>query len=690
MSIQTEYTTAEQSASSPFEKFPKELRARRQWVVWRAEKNDKGKLTKVPYRALGQGKAASNDPSTWATFAQALTRFERGDVDGIGYVFAPDDHFCGVDVDHCLDEAGQLTPFAREIVEGCQSYTEVSPSGRGVHIIVKAQAPHGINRPDIELYSEGRYFTVTGRHLAGTPLDIRERQELIDYLVAEYSRETPQQAPAPAPAPAQPAPVLRFADDPHDDATLVDHARRAANGVKFSTLFDRGDLTGYKSQSEAELALCSLLAYWTGGDAARVDSLYRQSALYRPEKWDTPHRAADRATYGEMTIEKALQQRGGMYTPQTTGNLAPAPLPDNGDDPPAAPLRLRLADVWERDLIRLGRPPETPPEREYMLDFAAVPSVNLWTGLPGGKKSLLLADAALAEAAAQLWLPRKGDDSGIPMFGDIQGQGRPVLWIDYDMGRDLSEERFYAMARYRGIDDLSTIPLHLLSVSAPMDLYSLQHADELAELIHRLGAKFVVIDTLIDVKGAAKENEDSMGVVFSNLRRIAQHTRCCLNVIHHPAKNGSPDAPYRGFSGIAGKLDLGVTLAKRGYEASEPVDVSFFKVRGAPPKPFSAMLQIETHPADWRTLWRASFVAIAPPANVVGEAAIRDTFRQVLEDSEGIGKTDLIKKVHLKLFNQKISRAQVEAMYYTLLSENAIAAEPTGEKNKLAHRWEAE
>lgn len=680
-----------------FDAIPDALKARRQWVVWRREEG-----TKVPYRAIGEGKAATDDPSTWSTFAQAVRRYtERDDADGIGFVFTEDDPYTGVDLDHCVVN-GFLTDYAADVVDGLDSYTEESPSGAGLHIIVEAILPHSFKTDIIELYDRGRYFTFTGKRWPGTRPDITERQGAIDIIVADLAADDAK--PSPSQASQTPHPVTTPLS--LEDQDIIERARRAENGAKFSALFDRGDTSGYGGDdSRADLALCSLIAFYTQ-DPNQIYRLVRQSALWR-DKWDEVHRQrGGPATYAEMTIERALnrsevytssvpvtlvngkasQPSQASQTPQR-GNLALAPADDHTEtttERGSEPLKLRMADVWQRDLLTLGRPPDVPPKREYVLDLLPVPSVNLWTGLPGGKKSILLMDGAVSEASGGIWLPRKGEN--VP-YGDVQGQGRPVLWIDYDMGRDLTSERFYAMARHRGIEDLSSIPLHVLSVSAPMDLFSLQHAEELTELIRRLGAKFVVIDTLIDVKGAARENEDSMGVVFSNLRRISQEARTSINVIHHPAKNGSPDTPYRGFSGIAGKLDLGVTLAKRGYELTEPVDVSAFKVRGAPIKPFSAMFQYETHSADWRTLWAASFVAIAPPANMVGPQAIRDTFRDVLTQEPDLGKTDLIKKVYLKLMGQKVSRAQVEAEYYALLSDNQVIAEATGEKNKTAHRW---
>ena len=100
---------------------------------------------------------------------------ERG-YGGIGFVFTPEDDLCGVDLDGCLDpETGEIEPWAWEIIEELDSYTEISPSGTGVHILVRGELPEGRNRKGrFETYDRGRYFTVTGKHLAGTPQSHRE------------------------------------------------------------------------------------------------------------------------------------------------------------------------------------------------------------------------------------------------------------------------------------------------------------------------------------------------------------------------------------------------------------------------------------------------------------------------------------------------------------------------------------
>ena len=274
---------------------PTDLRAREQWICWRyVPRPTKPKPDKVPYNARTGQEASTTDPATWSPHETAVQ--VRARYDGIGYVFAPEDNTTGIDLDGCRNPGtGEIADWALEILGDTQSYTEISPSGTGLHILVRGVLPPGARkRGPIEMYDQGRYFTVTGQHLDGTPTEIRPPALALDLLHAKL-------LPARL-APDRNGQKLRAAPVALDDAALLDRARQAANGAKFTRLYDRGDLDGYPSASEADLGLCHLLAFWTGRDVARIDCLFRASALMR-DKWDE-RRGAE--TYGEQTVRRAV------------------------------------------------------------------------------------------------------------------------------------------------------------------------------------------------------------------------------------------------------------------------------------------------------------------------------------------------------------------------------------------------
>ena len=116
--------------------YPKELSDLRQWICWRLEPDPKSdKPRKVPYDPKTGRKASSTNPESWATLAEAQAAREKFLFTGIGFVFTDDCGIVGVDIDHCRNEDGSFTDVAKAILEKTQSYTEVSPSGSGLHAI---------------------------------------------------------------------------------------------------------------------------------------------------------------------------------------------------------------------------------------------------------------------------------------------------------------------------------------------------------------------------------------------------------------------------------------------------------------------------------------------------------------------------------------------------------------------------
>jgi putative DNA primase/helicase len=282
---------------------PTAIREHDQWIGWEIQMRDDGPQ-KMPIQADTGGPARVNDPETWVSFSTALESWKANDVEGVGFVFTADDVIAGVDLDGIRDpETGALDDAARDIVERLDSYTEVSPSGTGVHVLVKGFKPPGRNRHgDVEMYDRSRYFTVTGDHLEQTPTSIEVRQDALRSVHMEYvGRDS-------GPQTAESGESDLSDVEANDGVDLPERIQpdeileRAKRNDKFERLW-RGDHAEYPSQSEADMALCCSLAYRTGGDIQLMDELFRQSGLMRP-KWDE-----DRGdqTYGELTLQKAVQ-----------------------------------------------------------------------------------------------------------------------------------------------------------------------------------------------------------------------------------------------------------------------------------------------------------------------------------------------------------------------------------------------
>ena len=233
---------------------PDQLKEISQWVTWRYELRD-DKWTKPPYQAT------STDRTTWSDFKRAMKTYQSRAMAGIGFVVSPDDDIIGIDLDHCFDpKTRKAEPWTLNVIQKMQSYSEFSPSGKGFRIFVKGSLPDaGRKKGNIEVYAAGRYFTVTGHRLKNAPLTIQPRQDEIMWLLETYFKEK-----------AKPKPKPNGDWDPPSDQELLDRAFAAKNGDRLKQLFD-GDISAYPSQSEADLALCSLSRFGQPTKRSSID-----------------------------------------------------------------------------------------------------------------------------------------------------------------------------------------------------------------------------------------------------------------------------------------------------------------------------------------------------------------------------------------------------------------------------------
>src|ERR1019366_14442 len=204
-------------------------------------------------------------------------------------------------------------PWAAEIIAKFQNtYRAVSVSGLGLHILCRATLPgtgRNVYVPDgptdpsgkraqIGVFDQGRFFALTGRLYQESPLEVADHQQTIEWLLSLMRRERQKRTDEPPPAAG-----------PLDDAEIVARARRAKNGAKFSGLWAGNWEGAYASQSEADLALCCMLAFWCGPDPSRISALFRQSSLAR-EKW------LEREDYRAGTVQAAIEQTREFYKPK--------------------------------------------------------------------------------------------------------------------------------------------------------------------------------------------------------------------------------------------------------------------------------------------------------------------------------------------------------------------------------------
>jgi hypothetical protein len=251
----------------------------------------------VPVNPHTGKKANPTDDRTWASFSKASEAVNKYGCAGVGFVFTREDPYCGVDLDNCIFN-GEVKPWAVEIIETLESYTEVSPSGTGLKIWVEASKPGDRCRTgDIEMYDSGRFFTFTGERFAGG--GIEKRQGRLSEL---YRRQFPQTRNTATPRSYDASTEL-------DDDVLLEKARASSIGREFKALYDRGNPTG-GNHSKADNKLMMMLAFWCGKDAEQMERLFSGSALGQRDKWTS------RPDYRKRTIERACNKTSKVYDPQ--------------------------------------------------------------------------------------------------------------------------------------------------------------------------------------------------------------------------------------------------------------------------------------------------------------------------------------------------------------------------------------
>ena len=268
-----------------FDAIPEELKQQPNWVLWKWTYNkDKRKWDKPPLQRSGR-LASSTNKKTWSTFDEVKETYsQNGKFDGIGFVLVPP--WVGVDLDDCRDpETGQIRDWARSIVDRVGSCTEVSPSSMGLKIFCRGTIPSDHHNERMGLFHKDRYFCVTGS-VFENHTEIRDAQPALDFLIKEFQPKDSTQER-----------TTQVTKPPSDDQTIIDRMLKAANRDKVFKLWN-GSIEGCASHSEADFKLCLYIGFYTK-DPDQIDRIFRQSRLYRPEKWD-------RASYRERTIRKAF------------------------------------------------------------------------------------------------------------------------------------------------------------------------------------------------------------------------------------------------------------------------------------------------------------------------------------------------------------------------------------------------
>ena len=269
---------------------PNEMKFYKQWLVWKyIFHDDQGELlakpTKIPFNARTGSKASVTDPTTWSTFNKAAEVAHN--YSGIGFVLTNDDPYCFIDLDDTKGDASALQDQV-DIFTAFDSFSERSPGGSGLHIIIKGSLPIGRRRNFVEIYSNERYMTMTGDVFNDKP--IKEHQELLNELFQSMGGNKNNTV------------VYEGSDvEIISDKELIERALKASNGDKFDLLL-RGEWQSmFQSQSEADIAFVNIIAFYTDSKV-QVQRIWATSELAKRLK-------GQRLDYQKYMIDKSFDNK---------------------------------------------------------------------------------------------------------------------------------------------------------------------------------------------------------------------------------------------------------------------------------------------------------------------------------------------------------------------------------------------
>lgn len=490
------------------------------WCVWRWEKNVKGdRWAKIPRSPISFERASTNKPHTFGSYAWAVKRSRRADVDGIGVLLTDD--LCGIDLDDgCHDR--------EQIAKDLDTYAERSPTGgTGLKAFARGRCPgvqHQGNECEIYDGRSPRWFAVTG-HRFGDATELAECQDRIDRF---YAAKIATAAPAPKPeSPKIDRPAQVQVTDA-SDAEIMDVIRGDDHyGQRFDDLFAGRWEDRFESQSSADAAMVALLGRY--GDHEMIDRIFRSSALYR-EKWD-------RDSYREMTIEK-------FGTPEYRFDWLAHKLAVEAEKLGVGPVvDVVPATAASSNGRRRGK---SLTEIEAMADPTWIiqhhlgkKNVALLVGPPGAGKSFVALEMGLCIATGRDY---------IGCHPVAQGK---VAYV-YSEGEAGVKLRWGAWKKHHKIptcpDDLKIYPYR----------YDLLQIDEATDIANNISVDFggsvdlIIVDTLARNFIGDENSPVSMSAFLASIDHL-RATGASILIVHHTGKDASKGA--RGHSSLRAAAD---------------------------------------------------------------------------------------------------------------------------------------
>lgn len=513
------------------DKIPEQLKQGAFFCGWRYEtrkdKNGKESKTKVPYNLCTGKRAKSNDKSTFCRYFKAVQAFnENGKYDGLGVgVF---NNLIAFDIDHTINERGELSEEAKDIISTLNTYCEKSPSGKGIRLFGLAKnynydtETYYIKNGNYEIYAAGntyKFLTVTG--------DVIEDKRLADVsktlpvICKKYMKRKPKEGKKKT---ATTSPCIR------SDAEIIEKARN--NNPEFENLFN-GNIDAYKSQSEADFSLCLLLCYWCEQDAQKIDSIFRQSGLMR-KKWDSKN---GNTTYGAKTIENALKAyRENPAQPAQSG----------GNSKVKIPKIVRADELQKRDL----------PPVYFAVDQVLPKGVSAIASPPKYGKSWLALDLLLSVC--------RGAD-----FMGFKTTQSACLYCDLETYDSAIQERLNVLEPNGAPHNMCIVTMEPAGENIPLLSINNGLLNQLEQIRNSIpeDIKVICLDIFERVRDEQKRNQTQYSFDYAQVKALSDwglKNEVAIIILTHTTKfqYSDPLMNISGSSGILGAVDSAIMMQK--------------------------------------------------------------------------------------------------------------------------------
>ncbi|WP_267358705.1 MULTISPECIES: AAA family ATPase [unclassified Methylobacterium] len=598
----------------------RELKSRPEWVAWDYFWKEKPrKWDKPPVNARTGQFGSTSDPDTWAPYDVAARHAARNGLPGVGFVLSKDGVVSGIDLDGCRDrETGKLQSWAQVVVDFAETYMEVSPSGEGLRLIVKGTANCVVNHPaGVEIYADGRYLTITGQHVPGTPTEIREAPRTLAYLTerAEEFGAAQQAAADLAREQERKKAEKRAQEQPRQ--TTSQRAQQSATGGRHSPFFGEQEKDPFW-RNVNDRAFASLgawvpvlfpTAYQSNNGAWRVSShdldrdLEEDLSIMLSGAKDFGVRDQGDENAGRRTAIALVLEYGSVDTPAEAAlwlcdriGIAPESLgwrsgARNENEAPRQDSTAQAEPPPERKRIRatpfVYRNPSLIPRREWVYGRHLIRRFLSTTVAPGavGKSSLVLVEA-IAMA------------TGKALLGVKPPQALKVWYVNLEDPLEETERRVAAICLHYGIDARELEGRLFLDSGRTAEIIiatrqrdGVKIAEPVIEDLTTSMAEYEIdhltVDPFVSSHRVTENANDEIDIVAKAWNRVAEVGNASIELVHHVRKGHAGQGEYTVEDGRgAGALLAAARSARvlnlmskdQAEKAGIPTNRGFFRV----------------------------------------------------------------------------------------------------------------